>query len=343
MKKTTTLSFILCLGLFSRGLLAQDIHFSQIFETPLLRNPALAGLFAGDVRIQSVHRNQWSSISLPYRTTSLSGEYKLQVSNQNDFITLGTQIMYDQAGSTALSATHVLPAINYHKSLSDDRNQYLSIGFMAGYVQRSVNQSKMTTNNQFDGTGFNGSLSNGENLSGSRYGYFDGSAGISLNSQISENPNDNIYLGLAYHHFNRPGKASFYSDATVEIKPKWVASGGVRMKLTDYTFFTLETEYSKQDENMELISGSLFSYKLDDPDNAKYILNFGSYFRWKDAIIPVARLDCKPLSFGLSYDINISSLRQATRGRGGFEASISYQKFLKEKTGQEFFRCPNFW
>jgi len=26
---------------------AQDIHFSQFFETPLLRNPALAGILPG--------------------------------------------------------------------------------------------------------------------------------------------------------------------------------------------------------------------------------------------------------------------------------------------------------
>jgi hypothetical protein len=29
--------------------LAQDIHFSQFFEAPLLRNPSLAGIFTGDV------------------------------------------------------------------------------------------------------------------------------------------------------------------------------------------------------------------------------------------------------------------------------------------------------
>ena len=27
---------------------AQDLHLSQFFETPLLRNPALAGIFEGD-------------------------------------------------------------------------------------------------------------------------------------------------------------------------------------------------------------------------------------------------------------------------------------------------------
>jgi hypothetical protein len=38
---------------------AQDLHFSQFFETPLLCNPALAGIFTGDYRIQGVYRDQW--------------------------------------------------------------------------------------------------------------------------------------------------------------------------------------------------------------------------------------------------------------------------------------------
>ncbi|MEO6357893.1 MAG: type IX secretion system membrane protein PorP/SprF, partial [Ferruginibacter sp.] len=54
----------------------QDIHFSQFFETPLLRNPALGGLFSGDIRLQSVYRTQWQSVTVPYQTVSLNGEYK---------------------------------------------------------------------------------------------------------------------------------------------------------------------------------------------------------------------------------------------------------------------------
>lgn len=38
--------------------IGQDLHFSQFYEAPLLRNPALAGLYEGDVRIQGVYRNQ---------------------------------------------------------------------------------------------------------------------------------------------------------------------------------------------------------------------------------------------------------------------------------------------
>ena len=146
---------------------AQDIHFSQFFEAPLLRNPSLAGLFAGDVRMQSVYRTQWQSVTVPYQTVSLNGEYKFSVGQSNDFMTIGGQILYDKAGSIALSATHILPVINYHKSLSDVKNSYLSLGFMGGLVQRKLDRSKVTTNSQFDGNDYNGNLADGETFNSS--------------------------------------------------------------------------------------------------------------------------------------------------------------------------------
>ena len=55
---------------------AQDYTFSQFYEQPLLRNPALAGLFTGDLRVSMSYRDQWGSVTVPFRTTSLSIEHK---------------------------------------------------------------------------------------------------------------------------------------------------------------------------------------------------------------------------------------------------------------------------
>ena len=80
---------------------AQDIHFSQFFETPLLRNPSLAGIFTGDLRLQMVYRDQWGSVTDGYRTGSLNGEYKLPIGKADDFLTLGGQALFDRAGTAA--------------------------------------------------------------------------------------------------------------------------------------------------------------------------------------------------------------------------------------------------
>ena len=73
-----TMMAVLLRILFSSGK-AQDLNFSQFYELPLLRNPALAGIFIGDIRIQSVYRNQWQSVTVPYRTSGLSAEVNFPV------------------------------------------------------------------------------------------------------------------------------------------------------------------------------------------------------------------------------------------------------------------------
>src|SRR3954462_2496729 len=89
--------------------LSQDIHFSQFFDAPLLRNPSLAGIFTGDIRVQAVYRNQWNSITNAYQTGSLNAEYKMPIGKANDFITTGIQLLYDRAGTVSWVTTHVLP------------------------------------------------------------------------------------------------------------------------------------------------------------------------------------------------------------------------------------------
>ncbi len=323
--------------------ISQDIHFSQFFETPLLRNPALAGIFSGDIRVQAVYRTQWNSVTVPYQTGSFNAEYKLPVGKGDDFLTLGGQILYDKAGTVALTTTHILPTLNYHKSLSTERNRYLSLGIMGGLVQRKIDRSKITTNSQFNGTNYDSGLPDGEKFSKTSYAYLDGSVGMSFNTQVGENTDNNIFIGVAYHHFNKAPRISFYGNPDYEMTPKWVVSTGIRMSMNDYSYFTLHADYSQQGTYTEKIAGALFSWKLDDMDDPRYILHAGAFLRWKDALIPVMKLEFKPLAVAVSYDANISQLTTASGGRGGFEISLTYQKYVnKSNSSSEAVRCPRF-
>lgn len=332
-----------CLFLYGKNTKAQDIHFSQFFETPLLRNPALAGIFSGDLRIQAVYRNQWNAVTVPYQTTSLNAEYKLPVGHSGDFITIGGEILYDKSGAVALTATHVLPVLNYHKSLSAERNMYLSAGFSAGIVQRKIDRSKITTNSQFDGSSYDPTLPDGETFSNNGYLYFDGSAGLSFNTQIGENEDNNIYLGAAYQHFNKSARLSFYDTYNVELVPKIVFSAGLKMSVSDYSYLTFYADYSKQGASTETIGGMLYSMKLGEPSESQHTISGGAFIRWKDAIIPVVKFDVKPLTFAFSYDVNTSALKTASQGRGGFELSLSYLKYFdNNNSSREAVRCPRF-
>jgi type IX secretion system PorP/SprF family membrane protein len=334
MKKLILSAMFAC---FSSLLFAQDIHFSQFFEAPLLRNPSLAGIFTGDIRVQAVYRDQWNSVTTAYKTTSVNAEYKIPIGKSADFITPGIQIMHDRAGSVSWVSTHILPAINYHKSLSNEKNRYLSLGFMGGPVRRHFDRTKMTTNSMYDGLG------DGETFVEPNYTYLDAAVGLSYNSQLNDNPDNNFYLGLAYHHFNRP-KNSFYRDASAELDPKMVASAGIRFSVTPGSYLTIQSDYTKQGSFKEIIGGALYGIKIGpDLDKPMYTLHGGLYMRWNDALIPVVKLDYAPFSVSLSYDVNLSNLRTSSYGRGGFELGISFIAFTQKSNSTiDAVLCPRF-
>ena len=320
------------------GLKAQDIHFSQFFEAPLLRNPSLAGIYTGDIRVQGVYRDQWNSVTNAYKTASLNAEYKMPIGKANDFVTLGMEMLYDRAGSIGWVSTHVLPVLNYHKSLSNEKNMYLSLGFMGGFIQRRFDRSKMTTNSQYDGMG------DGETFNRSQYTYMDGGVGISINSNLNDNSNDNFFLGVSYHHFNRP-KQSFYRNSNIELNPKWVFSGGLKFDVSDNSFTTLQADYSKQGAYTEIVGGATYGIHLGETaESSLYTIHAGAFLRWNDALIPVVKLDYKPFSVSVSYDVNISKLKPTSYGRGGFEISVSYIGFLNrmDESTSNSFLCPRF-
>jgi len=322
---------------------SQDLHFSQFFEAPLLRNPSLAGIFTGDYRIQGVYRDQWNSITNAYRTGSFNGEYKMPVGHANDFMTVGLQILYDKAGTAGLTTNEVFPALNYHKSLSDEKTMYLSLGFMGGYVDKYIDRSKITTNAQFVGGAYNPSLPDGETFPTPSIHYWDGSVGMSFNSSFGQDQQNSLFFGVAYHHLNRPTN-SFYQDAQSELDPKFVFSAGLKSIINEYSYFTLQADHSMQGNAVETIGGIMYSYKLGDfVDDARYVLSLGAFLRWKDAFVPVVKLDMLPLSIGLSYDINVSQLQTVSQGRGGVELSISYIGFVERDNSAKYkMLCPHF-
>ncbi|TCJ14472.1 type IX secretion system membrane protein PorP/SprF [Flaviaesturariibacter flavus] len=318
---------------------AQDLHFSQFFEAPLLRNPALAGIFTGDIRVQALYRSQWNSVTTAYKTTSVNGEYKMPVGKADDFLTVGLQVLYDQAGTVSWKNTHVLPTINYHKSLSADVNRYLSVGFMGGPVQTSLDRSKVETSTSYS------SGTDGENFASPRQTYFDAAAGISFNTQWTQRADDNLFIAVAYHHFNRPKRTFFEGSPTgTELSPKLVVSGGIKFGITEWSYFNIQGDFSKQAQTQEGVLGVLYGIKLgEELDNPRYTVHAGAFVRLNDAFIPVIKLDYHPFSVSFSYDVNISKLKTSTLGRGGFELGISFigkNKRREEMKGVIF--CPKY-
>lgn len=337
------LLFVLSFVRFSSA--AQDIHLSQFFSTPLMRNPALAGIYKGDTRLQAVYRNQWQSIGYPYQTSVLSGEYKFGVGYGNDFITAGINCFYDVAGSVRLKTLQIMPVINYHKSLSDTKNSYLSAGFMAGFVQRSFDGNNLTFDNQYNNGRFNPSAATGENFIGLRRSFFDVALGLTYNCGVGKN--GNMYVGGSLWHFNKP-KVNFMSE-DVTLSPKWQLNAGYHSYIGDKLDVKVEANYLQQADYRETIGGIIFSYNLTDRLNEEETkitqlkIGGGILLRVNDAAIPVVQISYNHLDVNFSYDVNTSKLKTASQARGGFELGLSFRAFTSNKSSLlNSMRCPRF-
>jgi type IX secretion system PorP/SprF family membrane protein len=168
---------------------AQDIGFSQFYDQPLLRNPALAGIFNGDVRFTASYRNQWQTVTIPYRTFGLSSEVKfpMQIMNADVTGTFGLELFRDTAGTSEFSTTQMLPAFNL--SVRTGENAFLSAGFMAGLMQQRFDPTKLILNDQFIANS-DGSFSvlpyTSQVFNNTSVDYFDLSAGISYKASLNE-------------------------------------------------------------------------------------------------------------------------------------------------------------
>jgi hypothetical protein len=83
---------------------------------------------------------------------------------------------------------------------------------------------------------------------------------------------------------------------------------------------------------------------LQNDENQKIAFSAGLFYRFKDAIVPVIKLDYNKIGIGFNYDVNISKLKTASQMRGSYEVTISYKGFTSnQNSSANMVRCPAFY
>ena len=335
------LNFLLLINiiLFASVIKAQDINFSQFYELPLLRNPALAGIYKGDVQATAAIRRQWASVTVPYFSQALGTEMKLSPSeNSDNYLSFGLQMTNDVAGDSKLGKTQLLPLIAFHKSISSQKDMYLSLGCMWGLVQQRFDPTKLKFDDQFVNGVYSASNPTQQSFSNTELKYGDGSVGLTFSSTFGENTN--YYIGAAIFHITSP-KVAFNKQNDIILNRKYVINAGLSAPTSDYDKFILYADYFTQGGNNQIQGGFIYKHDLIQEDEESLSLSGGMFLRWNDAVIPLLKLDYYKLGVGLTYDINISKLHPASQMRGGFELTLSFKSFLNiNNSSANKTRCP---
>lgn len=309
---------------------AQDIHFSQFDMQPLVVNPAFTGMFYGQWRANTIYRNQWKSVTVPYVTIGASADLPIMTDHNGDYLAAGLQVFKDQAGDGNLSNFTGMASLAYHKTFSGSYDDYtgsdLAVGLQAGYVQRSIDLSKLYFGDEFhNGTFSSGTSQEWRNGMGNSINYFLVNAGLCYSKATSRN--FSFTIGLAANNLNQPNDALLKkqnSDAGLDMR--FVGELGMVINTSDRFSLRPVAFAQYQASATEIIAGNEFHYSLTNNGDvmSSTAVFLGGYMRTGDAVIVTGGFEYKNFRVGLGFDYNMSALNNVSNGNGGFEIALKY-------------------
>lgn len=332
MKKIRSIPVAAALSLLSVSVSAQDIHFSQWTQTPLLLNPAEAGI-AHQLMACVNYKDQWRSISSnPFRTFNVSADMAYNKKRSGSHLGVGLNVFSDKAGDGGMGTT--TGQLHLSGIIAADDNNLISTGLYGGFGQRSLQYEKFYWDNQYVNGALDLTAPSMEPGTFSNHTYADVGAGVAWfygkgHSTISSNTARTINLGFAVQHINQPAY-SYYGNKDQRLPMKYIAHGIADIGIKNYSI-VLEPGYlvMLQGGHHEINTGLLVKYLLQEAShytgwkkNSAFVL--GGYYRVGDALNIVTAYELHFMRIGFGYDINLSNLTAASQSRGGFEVSLRF-------------------
>lgn len=295
---------------------AQDFHLSIYDAAPLYLNPAMTGVVEGSWRVHGQYRTQWKEVNFkPYMTGLISFDMPYKKWG------FGGQIVNYRAGIGNYNALQGVVSAAY--TLSIDRNKFhnISFGLQGGITQKSVEHQLLTFNNQYTTNGggtFDNSINNGEGFGGQSFVIPELNFGA-LYYFSKQQSKLNPFIGVSAFNILQP-KETFLADDNL-LPLRIYGHGGVRINITETFYVIPKALYMQQKNFSELTLAGDVGWYLKA---AETFLLGGLVYRNKDAA--VVYIGAKKINYiaKLSYDINFSSLSNASSGKGGFEISFTY-------------------
>lgn len=318
---------------------AQDLHFSQFYNSPLTTNPANTGFIPdADYRLGAHYRNQFNTImSVPYKTLSIFGDAQVFRDRlENGWLGIGGVLLNDVAGEGSLKSTKIYGSIAYHQMLGN--SSLVSAGFNLGWANKRIDQSKLKFPDQFNGQFFDNSINSSVVLTRDNVSYFDMQAGMNY----AYFPTEDIYINVGYsiHHINKP-RESFFEDAGSRgiIPMRHIAFVNAILRVAPRVIISPNAYYTNQAKSSEFVLGTIANFNLSEFGETQLIA--GAYYRYGDAVIPVVGFEAGNIRFTFSYDVTMSGLNKYNNYRGASEFNLIKSGFYPTNSDRQTL-CPKF-
>lgn len=307
---------------------AQSYHFSQVYATPLLNNPALTGYMDGNYRVATNFRSQWRQGGTPYHTTTLSADFRGLQDQVPEGNTAGAGIylINDQSMGGALQTNSAGISTAYNISLDRMTRHTVGVGFQAAYHQRRVDWTKLSYENQYGPGGYDPSLPVGENLGAQKRNFFDVNAGLVYNYELDYNA---IFSGVSVYNILQHREELLDLEFRMPMRFSFVAGGQWAMGYSSTVYGSVN--YQNQGSVNEVTLGAAYGYQIGTERNQEIMI--GAWHRIRDAVIPYIGYYLNGFKLGLSYDYTTSRLKSGSQIRNGYELTLVYTGGLEKLGG----------
>ena len=338
MKRTRQFIVLILMAGCTTGAFAQDPSFAQFFSSPLNVNPALTARINSKWRAIANFRDQWIGPASPYTSGTISYDTKAleKQMSENTVFGIGGMLMYNSSMRGIHKSTFASLNLSYNVLVAVDEGEHrIGIGIGGIYGNKTVDFSRLYFPSQFVGTGFDQNLPTGEPALADMKPYLSSSAGV-LYSYTT--PNSNIDIGASAYHLNKP-KQTFLEDENQVLPMRYVAHANFETYLSESFLLNTNAIYQQQAKtNYFSVGGALGYYLTDDYSSQTDVLvNLGLWYWSNNAVIPYVGFSYANFQVGLSYDITVSKLREATQKPKTFEISLILRG---DKKNEGVIYCP---
>ena len=333
MKSKRLLAFVFIL--FTGRIVAQDIHFSQFFNTPYALNPANIGLFDGDYRVGGVFRQQWRSVTVPYRTFGIGSD----AANLAGVTGLGggAWLYNDRAGDSHLNTFHLSLGGSWTQKLGEKKDQSITGGLQLGFTSLIIDYSQLKFDSQYNGFYYDQSLASNEQFTRDALTHLD----VHLGALYRYTPSKRELYEIGFGLFNlTTPNIAFNTDAASPLDRRGVFHVSARLPVSEKVDVQPMAQFMSQGKFREFDLGGIVRYILLDKYTLLRTVQGGLLWRAKDAANLYAGFERDDWTFAISYDINFSDLVPASRDRGGLELTAIRIFRKKPPVPVRYKACP---
>lgn len=306
---------IVVLNMAGNYLSAQDVLFSQFYNTPSLTNPALIAVDT-NIHVYLNLRQQRVSSGDNITTAILSGSYPIWKNR----LSIGLSLFNDNIANFINTSGGSL-SIAYRKRWA---NHHFSIGLQGGYFQKGLQLDNLITDNQLLTGTFDPNADLNDDFANNQAQYPLFSGGLFWYQKKGSTNIWKYFAGISFNNFNNP-TFSFTDGGGVSAIPRNFTIHGGLLAFQN-NFLSVQPSFrwfNRLNENIFSIGTNLeYYFQSNNSFLKEAAVSFGTWYQSNQLFTILLGYKKTKYELNLSYDLPLNEAQQSVASGGIFELTL---------------------